>query len=310
MSYGPNDIRSSPKSGIVVLTLFIAVMLGFMYLMARTGGLQHPIGVILFIGQIFWIALCAYGIKDAIDGLRGKKRRPRAHNRVVHQSLSLRDYGGTGPIVIHPQSHGYVGVTLPGIITLLLLPLFILNLVCVIFANSEDLSAFLISALIIGVVLFIAGLRMVQQYLKLRFVNRVRISVSAPPTPGSTFNVDVSHPELHRIKRMAVDLIMEESIIDTSEENAIYEKQYVATVPICRLSRKRADRGGLTSRTCIELPAGTIPSFKSTHFQVNWFFLVRLDLELWEGLEQRFPLTVLPADYANRNFDVPQNQTA
>lgn len=307
MSKDVKDIRESPKSGLVILAIHLAMLCYFMYLMASGGALRHPIGVIIFVGLILWLGLCFYGIKEAMEGLRGKKPWPRAHNRIVH---APNPYIGSGPFTIRPKGRGYFGVGLSGIATLLLTPIFALTLLWAILVERDDRSFALFCAVALGFISFFFGLRTIQQYLKLRFLNRIKISVSAPPAPGSSFNVEISHPELHRIKRMAVDLVLEEVAIESAGEQSAWEKHFAATVPICRLSHKRASRGQLTSRTHVELPPGSTPSFKCTHNQLNWFFLVRLDLALWEGLEQRFPLTVLPADYANRNIDAPQNQTA
>ncbi len=310
MGENSSDVRDNPRSGLIILTTHLMIVPFGLYMLWKGAALDNVIGWVLFIALLGWLGFCFYAIRLEILALT-TGRRPAKTCRLQQpiKTELLQLYSGTPPYAIKPESLRFRKLLL-NTLTVILCVVLLTPCAIGILVTADDGDVTLYLTLLGGAIVVIVGSLLLKFYRAITFPKLPYIAITAPATPGSSFDAIIRIPEAHNIKRIAVDLVMEEAAQGWENDSYKNEKAYVVTESVSRLLQKHILEGAVETRVKLELPWNTMVTFKSKSNQINWFFLVRLVLTNDREVEQRFPLAVIPPGLVYEGSDASQKQTA
>ena len=156
---------------------------------------------------------------------------------------------------------------------------------------------FLIPFALVGI--FLIGL-FFRQLLITTGVGQTFVEISGHPLfPGERYDLLVSQAGRLRMKSLVVLLVCEEAATYRQGTNTRTETRRVFQGEIFRRENFDIHRGlPLEERCEVEIPAGTMHSFKSENNEVNWKIVVAGNVDRWPDYERSFPVIVYPGQKA------------
>jgi hypothetical protein len=123
------------------------------------------------------------------------------------------------------------------------------------------------------------------------------VEISAHPLyPGHSYQVFVSQPGRLAVSRLELAVVCEEEATYHQGTDVRTERQAIYEESLFVKEAFQIEPRAAFEHSCeLQIPAGAMHSFQSTHSAVNWKLVVRMEAASWPRCERSFPIVVHPS---------------